>query len=259
MRLNALNVFVADGVREKTEMSGTTSTRIVVQMHPRSYEREGGAGAKKREIYELVNHEGLCTLLTQEDIVDKMRRLQALRETWFAEVKAHKRLKIGLYFMLAVVAVGASVYLIRSGIIGGFYAIMVGLVVFRIVDLLHSRYCFHVSRTRWNTNSLLRPKVNALFKPWAAIGISIVWHPQFGEPGGELKKPETLTITLPGNNVVATRAISVAVPVTAAPVVVEAQPKSAAESLMELKELLNAGLITQEIFERRRDSIVEKV
>ena len=209
----------------------------------------------------LAAHDALCALVGRDDVVDKLRQLVALRESWLADVEAHTRMKRIIFAVLAFTGLGIMGYLMynatsedivdAAGVLIALTPILIVVVGYGFMIYYKCRQADYVL-TRWNSNTFLFPRVKRIFSPWSSLNtVSVLWKPQTKAQQEELfvkiSDPDAITIA-PG-------AVAVAVPAVPLVSIAGASP-SASERLTELNGLLNAGLITQEIFEKKRESIV---
>ena len=214
----------------------------------------------------LTNDATLVALVGIEEITSKMSKYQAITSRHFSDQKDEKNkwlcIKISyflfvfvgflvLFFTMLKEKPGGEAALM---VLGGFLLVTVGPCIF---------WCWYKkgtlrALTRSNPNEVMRPAIRALFQSWTEKGMTWGWvakNPRLPQ------QKELLTFYFPPplneDGDVPIAEVAIAMPL-ATPLKSESMT-SAAERLSEAKSLLDAGLITEEMFVEKQKSILQNV
>ena len=210
----------------------------------------------------LISDARLVALVGIEEITSKMSKYQAITSRHFRDQQDEKNkwlcIKIS-YFLAVLVGLIIVFFATTAGkegndtwlfAVGGFLLVTVGPCIFWS--------WYNRGRVRSNPNEVMRPAIRALFQSWTEKGMTWGWVAK--NPRVPQQK-ELLTFWFPPplneDGDVPIAEVAIAMPL-ATPLKSESMT-SAAERLSEAKSLLDAGLITEEMFVEKQKSILQNV
>ena len=269
----------AEEAQKKREaVAGRESINIPLREIPRNLQIALGEWTRP-ELVMLTDNARLVALIGIQDITDKLCQVQTIRKkhadnkvaeeaTAMNERNNRFYCKVGVFLFIFF---GCVIYAATSDWSEGVAGNAVGLALammpgFMLLLLLYVR-CRDLRRFEQNNekmrqknfrNRSLKIAVEALFTSWVQKGVHVGFtatgiNPNYARSVGHL-----MTVYLPrlsGNGDIPSAEVAIAVPVNPNPPPLP----SAAGRLSEAKALLEAGLITDEMFAEKQKSILQRV